>query len=83
MSSVCYFHVKPEMLSDFQICISAPLKIKFLFSYVLAFFINLTDVTTMLLIMAKLSTIFKPECVTTSDFLLLLKRELKGITILP
>ena len=37
-------------------------KIKFLFSYVLALFINLSAMAAMLTIMAKPSTILKSEC---------------------
>ena len=50
-------------------------KIKFLYSYVLALFINLSAVAAMLPIMAKLSAILKSECVNTLEFLLLLERE--------
>ena len=37
----------------------------------------------MLPIMAKLNAILKSECVNILEFLLLLEREWKGITILP
>ena len=50
-------------------------KIKFLFSYVLALFINLSAVTARVPIMEKLCGILKLECVNTLEFLLLLERE--------
>ena len=50
-------------------------KIKFLYSYALALFINLSAVAPMLPITAKLSAILKSECVNTLEFLLLLERE--------
>ena len=53
-------------------------KIKFLFSYVLALFINLGAVAVILPIMAKLSAILKPECVNTLEFLLLLEKKVTG-----
>ena len=43
----------------------------------------ISAVAAMLPIMAKLSAILKSECVNILDFLLLLEREWKGITILP
>ena len=55
---------------------------KFLFSYVLTLFINLNAVAAMLSIMEKLSAILKSEYVNILQFLLLLEREWKGITIL-
>ena len=58
------------------------LKIKFLFSYVVAVFANLCAVAAMLSVMAKLSTILKSENVNTLVLLLLLKRELKRIKVL-
>ena len=58
------------------------LKIKFLFSYVVAVFVNLCAVAAMLSVMAKLSTILKSENVNTLVLLLLLKRELKRIKVL-
>ena len=58
------------------------LKIKFLFSYVVAVFVNLCAVAAMLSVMAKLSAILKSEFVNTLVLLLLLERELKGIKIL-
>ena len=58
-------------------------KTKFLLSYVLALFINLSAVAAMLSIMAKLSAILKSECVNALEFLLSLERDWKGITILP
>ena len=63
--------------------ISSHSKIKFLFSYVLALFINLSAVAAMLPIMAKLNAILKSEYVNILEFLLSLERERKGITILP
>ena len=40
-------------------------------------------VAAMLPTMAELSTVLKSECAKNSEFLLLLERQLKGITILP
>ena len=50
-------------------------KINFLFSYVLALFINLSALAVVLPIMAELSAILKSECVNTLEFLLSLERE--------
>ena len=58
-------------------------KIKFLISYVLALFMNLSAVAIILPIMAKLSPILKSEYVNSLEFMLLLERERKGILILP
>ena len=58
------------------------LKIKFLFSYVVAVFVNLYAVAAILSVMAKLSAILKSEYVNTLVLLLLLERELKEIKIL-
>ena len=55
---------------------------KFLFSYVQTLFINLNAVAAMLSIMEKLSAILKSEYVNILQFLFLLEREWKGITIL-
>ena len=51
------------------------LKIKFLFSYVLELFINLSAVAAILLIMAKLSAILKSECVSILMESILTKRD--------
>lgn len=59
------------------------LKIKFLFSCILALFINSSAAVIMLPIMARLSAVLKLQCGSTSKFLLLLERESKGIKILP
>ena len=50
-------------------------KIKYLFSYVLALFINLTAVAAMIPVMEKISASLKSECVNTLKLLLLLERE--------
>ena len=50
-------------------------KIKFLFSYALVLFINLSAVTAAIFILAKLSATLKSECVNTLEFLLLLERQ--------
>ena len=47
--------------------------VKFMFSYVLALFINLTVVPAMLPIITKLSVILKSECVNNLEVLLLLE----------
>ena len=59
------------------------LKTKFHWSCVLALFINFSAVAAMLPIMAKLSVIFKSECVNTWEFLHSLGKELKEMMILP
>ena len=53
-----------------------------MFSYVLALFINSSMVTVMLPIMSRLGAILKSEFGRTLEFLLLLEREIKWITIL-
>ena len=58
-------------------------KDKILVSYVLALFINLSVLVGILRIMVKLSAILKSECVKILEYLLLLERKWKGITILP
>ena len=68
---------------EFFYSIFALSKAKSLFSYILTLFINLSAVAAMLPIMAKRSVILKSECVNTFEFLLLLEKECKGITILP
>ena len=60
---------------QFLNCILSHSKIKFIFSYVLALFINLSAVAAMLPNMAKLSAILKSECVNILEFLLLLEKE--------
>ena len=77
----CNFQIVSRVSASWSI--SSHSKIKSLFSYVLALFINLSVVATMLPIMAKLSAILKSECVNILEFLLLLEREWNGITILP
>ena len=54
----------------------------FLFFYVLSLFRNLSAVAVMLPIVAKLSAILKSECLNTFEFLLLLERKCKWITII-
>ena len=83
--------VVKNKLCNFQIVFQTKCKLinfitfknKISISYVLALIINLSAVAAMLPIMAKLSAILKSECVNTLEFLLLLEREWKGITILP
>ena len=44
---------------------------------------NLSELDAIKPTMIKLNAILKSECANTEEFLLLVKRELKGITILP
>ena len=63
--------------------IFSDLKVKFMFSYVLTLFLDLSVVDAIPPIIGKLCAIFKSECPNTSEFLHLLARKLKGIRILP
>ena len=76
MSLTTFFELFSTLSASWSI-FSHP-KIKFLFSYVLALFINLGAVAAILPIMAKLSAILKPECVNTLEFLLLLEKKVTG-----
>ena len=76
MSLTTFFELFSTLSASWSI-FSHP-KIKFLFSYVLALFINLGAVAAILPIMAKLSAILKPECMNTLEFLLLLEKKVTG-----
>ena len=69
------FQTKSNLVIFFTFKVKTP--------YVLALFINLSELTAMLPITAKLSAILKSQCVNNLEFLLLLEREWKGITIPP
>ena len=61
------FQTKPNLIIFFTFKDKTP--------YVLGLFINLSEVTAMLPITAKLSAILKSQCVNTLEFLLLLERK--------
>ena len=61
------FQTKSNLVIFFTFKVKTP--------YVLALFINLSELTAMLPITAKLSAILKSQCVNNLEFLLLLERE--------